>query len=80
MFGDKLCEGLPEVFKKFVQMIINLKFDEAPDHQKLIDILLEINARPGKVKPTLEDIDVHSFNWNELIQGGEKGFQSVTVV
>jgi len=51
---DTLCEGLPISFKKYLRYCRNLKFDETPDYDHILNIF-ESNWTNLGIKP--------KFNW-----------------
>jgi hypothetical protein len=47
----------------------------------MINILLNMNNKTNDSKLALEDVDIHSFMWNEVISGEFNGmFQNKSVI
>ena len=42
---DSLCQGLPDEFKKFIQYIRDLKFEDKPDYSYLKDLINQIKEK-----------------------------------
>ena len=58
--AKKLIEGLPKRYQEVVKLIFSLKFEDKPEYEEYIRILLE--GEDTKIE-TITDI-----NWNEHIQ------------
>lgn len=51
LWGDKLTEGLPENFKNFTKLITDMKFEDAPNYDKLIEYMRDLTIYDEKGKP-----------------------------
>lgn len=52
---DALCCSCPQPFKKFVEHVVNLKFDEKPNYAKYISFFDEIVGPDPGVRPVITD-------------------------
>lgn len=69
---DKLCEGLHENFKKYIQLCRNLKFEEKPNYDALRDCFNEI-ANELRITPKFQWISDNQYKnfENETTSGSE---------
>ena len=50
MESSKLCEGLPEEFKEYIELVKNLEFEEEPEYNKYINMFNELYKKKGFAK------------------------------
>jgi hypothetical protein len=55
--NEKLCEGLPEQFKIYMDHVKNLKFTERPDYDYMKKLFVSVSKIRGV------DIAEHRFEW-----------------
>ena len=71
--AEKLCEGLPAPFCKFVTHVRSLRFDEKPDYQYLHSVLFQcsetVTEHPIKAAPlyTFSDGSVESVHCAPIV-------------
>ena len=52
---SKLCEGLPEEFGEYIDLVKNLEFEEEPDYNRYVDMFNEIFKKKEIIKDYLYD-------------------------
>lgn len=60
--SGKLSDGLPTVFKDFVRIISNTKYDHVPMHERLIKMLM---TEEDGSQMTMDSL--FNISWNNLI-------------
>ena len=63
---DKLCEGLPEEFKEFIEYAKKLEFTEKPDYEYLKNLLKKVAEKNGI------DVDKVKYDWVIKMEEKEK--------
>ena len=53
--SDKLCEGLPDEFREYIDLVKNLEFEEEPDYDRYTNIFNELFKKKEYTKDYLYD-------------------------
>ncbi len=53
--SDKLCEGLPDEFREYIDLVKNLEFEEEPDYDRYTNIFNELFKKKEYSKDYLYD-------------------------
>lgn len=73
LWGDKLTEGLPENFKKFTKAITDMKFEDEPNYDMLIEFMRDLTIYDNKGKAQgsrkIDDSELTDIKWNKFISG-----------